>query len=306
MALNSLQSFGPRIYRDDANNGGGGGGAGGNQNGGGSGNDGGGAGGGGPGDRKQRRERGMPSMFSPNVEGQYRGFISRYGNPDDAEAVNAASRYMWSELYQVRKKNRELRESLEAFERRVPQNSLVLIGDDVTAFNRLKQRAGGTIAKLEEMLTRLASLEEAETNRAQSQVRADAAKSVGFNAAALADRLHVTGLQLEVREDTQQDGSKKKVAYVRKDDKAAWEPLSVVAARDWKDHLPVLRAAASQSGDDSHDDSSGTGEEYVDFVETGAQGGKATGGSAVDNFIKRRDETNTKRPNPLGAAKTGA
>lgn len=308
MALNPSQ-IGVRVHRspDGGEGAGGGGGAGGNENGGGSGNDGGGAGGGSGDRRRDRTERSnMPRMFSPNVEGQYRGFISRYGTGD--EALEAASRYMWSELYTVRRRNKELRESLEAFERRVPPNSQVLVGDEVATFLRLKKDAGGSIANLEASLTRLKELETESANRSRSDVRKKAATALGYNPAVLEDRLNVTGLQLEVRDDAQADGSKKPVAYVRKggDDKAPWEALGIVAERDWKDHLPALRVAPP---DGSADDSSGSSEEetFVDFVETGAaSGSKATGTSSVDSFLKKRDEQNKKRPNPLGAAKTGA
>jgi len=306
MALNPFQ-LGTRVYRSPDGDGSGGGGSGSGTGGTGGDGDGGSSSARSRERADERKARRVPRMFSPNVEGQFRGFVSRYGEGDDA--LEAAARYMWSELYQVRRKNVDLREQLDEFAKRVPPDSVVLLGAEATALNALKKH--GKLTDIPALLTQLAELQGKEAQRAAEQVRADAAKATGFNRLVLEDRLERTGLQLEVREEAQQDGSKKKVPYVRKanDDKAPWEALSIVASRDWKDYLTALRAAPASGSTQEQHDSSGSADEqsYVEFPETGAAGGDTpTGTSAVDKFIKNRDEGNKKRPNPLGAARQGA
>jgi hypothetical protein len=214
--------------------------------------------------------------------------------------VEDAARAMWAELYNVRKQKRDLREQLDQFEKRTPAGSLILLGNDVTAWNALK--ALGTPDEIKTKLGELAQLKTQEAQRARLEVRKEAAKSLGFHPLALDDRLTVSGLDVELRDEQQADGQTKKVAYVRKngDASATWEPLKQVAERDWKAHLSALRAASANGDGEGSHESAGT--DVIYFPDNGAHGGAGGARSVVDRFIEDRDKAAAKRPNPLGAA----
>lgn len=201
---------------------------------------------------------------------------------------------LWREALTNRQRHSITKQELDALKARMPEGSLVLVGEDVTNFNAFK--ALGKPAEVKAKLDNEAKLQGELATAKRREVRGAAAKAHGFNAAVLSDRLDLSQFDVEMREVTD-GGTKKQVAHVRKagDDKAVWEPLPIVAERDWKDYLPALKASSGEGGT-----SAGT-TTAIEFPNNGAGSGSSQGGSVVDRFIANRDKSNAARPNPLGA-----
>lgn len=205
----------------------------------------------------------------------------------------ALAKKLWVEALTNRQRHSETKQELIALKARIPDGSLVLIGEDVTNFNAFK--ALGKPAEVKAKLDSLTTIQGELATAKKKEARSAAAKAHGFNAAILSDRLDIAQFDLEMREVTE-GTTKKQVAHVRKagDDKAVWELLPVVAERDWKDYLPALKASSGDGG--SGGQGAGNG---IEFPNNGAGAGNA--GSVVDRFIANRDKANAARPNPLGA-----
>lgn len=268
-----------RRYLDD-NAGGGSGGGGGTGGGTGAGTGGAGAGAGGGGGTGR-----LPSR----VEADFQGMLLRTPGTNDAERAIAAARVLYDDNHQLRTRVRTLKGEVDGFKTRNPQGSIVLHGQDLADYNAWK-----ALGKPAEIKTKLDEAEKTRNELAaatRKTTRAEAATLLGFNPAALDDRLTVANLDVEIREETQSDNTKKKVAFARKagDAAATWEPLGTIATRDWASHLPALKQAGGAGG---------TGGDLIPFPNNGASGG-GTSGSVVDSFIKRSAEAAQQRPNPL-------
>lgn len=256
-------------------------------------------GGGGSGDPPGEKKKSATPIPASESEAKYLVQLAQCGGSHEVLAKK-----LWGEALVTRQRHARTRDELAALQARNPQGSLVLVGEDVTNYNTYK--TFGKPAEVKAKLDSEARLQGELAASKRKETRAAAAKAHGFNAAVLSDRLDLAQFDVEMREVTE-NGAKKSVAHVRKagDDKAAWEPLTAVAERDWKDYLPALK---SSGGDTAGGGGSGAGTgSAVEFPNNGA--GPGTAGSITDRFIANRDKANAARPNPLkaqGAAQKSA
>lgn len=221
--------------------------------------------------------------------------------------MSVAARHLYTENYQVRRRNATLRLEVEEWNRRYPAGTIALTGDDALAFAELKKR--GTVrqvlAVLKEGDDAKSKLVEVET----TSRRGEAARTIGYNERVLADLCEFKKVEVEVREEVR-EGKKVKVPFVRKagDPTAQWELLTAYAEREWADHLPALKKSgqsAQQNGqvNDNNPDPSldPSSTNILQFPDNGA-GTNGEPMSLVDQHIKQAAEAAAKRTNPLRAA----
>lgn len=254
-----------------------------------------------PGPRPAPAPAGGGTRLPANVEAEFDSLIVRQPGATQADKAIAAARFLFNENHNIRRKAREQRKTIEAFETRNPQGSIVLHGQalaDYRAYEALGKPAD-VKAKLEAG-TRLES-EVAETKRKESRTKA--ATSLKWNPRVLESQLREEGLELEVRTETGADQKAREVAYVRKagEQNATWESLEAKAARDWKDPALVaaLKAAPASSAN-GNGAGNGQANTFVTFPDNGAGNGAGSGsGSLLDKFTTQRAEAARKAVNPL-------
>ncbi len=234
-----------------------------------------------------------------NVEAEFQTLVTRTGNAE------ATARSLFDENYRLRRRIRDQKKALEAFETRNPQGSIVLHGEALANYRAYEQ-----LGKPAELKTQLETAKQTATELAAAKVkdaRTKAATILKFNPAVLADRLTIDARELEIRTETGSDGKAKDVVYARKagDANATWEPLETIAARDWKDHLPALKAGAPAGGNGNGGNAAGS--DFVSFPDNGGGNGSSGSASLLDSFTKSRAESARAVTNPLQpqGARTG-
>ena len=236
-----------------------------------------------------------PTRLPAHVEAEFQAAVIRAGNAE------AAARGLFDENYRLRRKFRDQKKTIEAFETRNPQGSIVLHGEALANYNAMM--ALGKPAEIKQQLedgkATKARLAEAE----RKDLRTKAAKALKWFPPALEDRLTADPRELEIRTENGTDGKPREVVYARKpgDPNATWETLETVAGRDWKDHIPALKAGAQNGASGAAAGAgAGTGESFVTFADNG--GGNGTSGGAatmLDTFTKQRAEAARAVSNPL-------
>ncbi len=246
---------------------------------------------------------GSTTRLPANVEGEFQALVVRQPGATDAERALAAARYLFNENHTIRRRSRDQRKTIEAYETRNPQGSIVLHGEALANYRAYEQlgKPAELKTKLEEA-TRL-SAEAAETKR--KETRSKAAASLKWNPKTLEHQMREEGLELEIRTETGADQKAREVPYVRKagDANATWESLEAKAARDWKD--PAL-VAALKAAPPAQQQAAGTAAAatsatpFVQFHDNGGGNGAGSGGgSLLDKFTTQRAEAARKATNPL-------
>jgi len=236
------------------------------------------------------------------VEPEFQTLVTRAGNAE------AAARSLFDENYRLRRRVRDQKKALEAYETRNPQGSIVLHGEQLAEYNALK-----TLGKPAELKAKLDEATKTATELAAAKVKDARAKAAGlmkWGAATLADRLVADPRDLEIRNETGSDGKPREVVYARKpgDPNATWETLETVANRDWtKEHLAALKAGAAGTNGAGAAAGNGQPASYVTFPDNGGGNGSSGSGSILESFTKSRAEAARAVTNPLQpqGARTG-
>lgn len=183
-----------------------------------------------------------------DVNAFVRSVVASAGSADSALAR------LGKDNMRYRRNINQLKEKLEAFQTRNPDGSIVLVGEQVTQWNAIKEILKTTPpdrikSALEELPVIRGKLEEAE----RVSVVSSAAADLGYDSVVLADLIKTKGLQL-VKADVnvkQEDGTTvvEKQWQVKEGDAA---PVLIESSSAIKPYLPALKK--SGTGDEGRDD----------------------------------------------------
>jgi hypothetical protein len=142
---------------------------------------------------------------------------------------------LFSENFQLRDKNRELKKQVPA------DGSVVLAKEDGQAFEAFK----ALNLKPDEIKSKLEAHETIATENAalkKKDTLRDIAQASGFKLSVLEDRDKASGgLEYSLKDEKDAKGSTRKVAYVKDGEKVV--SLEQFAADKWTDYLPALKDA---------------------------------------------------------------
>lgn len=253
------------------------------------------------------------SVTVPQVsaDAYVRQLRDEHGNND-----RAALRRAGKDNQKLRRKNAALAQELDGYKTRNPQGSIVLVGDDVTAWNELKS----TVATAKEKGIKLPDLPKVLKERDELLVEKSkvetksAARKAGEALGFKGDGLDLfeqiatdKGLLFEEKEVTVMKGNKaEKVKrwHSKKSSDEKASPVLIEDSAELKPWLKALRAASSEQGDngsDSDDASDSTSDSPIsgseeEVVHTFIPEQKSSGGGGkrkdfASGFMKSRYPT---------------
>ena len=199
--------------------------------------------------------------------------IQRHNND-----LTAVINHLFNDNYQLREKNRGIKEQVKLLEGKVPAEGAVILGADEAKLLEAYKALGGPedLNKFQgEFQTVKAELD---TLKRESMLET-AATAHGYKASVL--KTLVKEAQVEMRE-VEKDGQKKPAAFVLNGDQAI--NLDDYVSKNFADFLPALRLEASPPG--------------TQFIPQGT-GGQNPKGDVVSNFVKKAQETRDSQTNPL-------
>jgi hypothetical protein len=259
----------------------------------------------------------MPKPLSPE---KVTRFLARFGAPTDNAAVNAAVNALLTDAHRYREKLRvagegpykpdariaELEQENQRLETELdrvsgqlpPQGAVVLAGDEAKAWDVFKGLGKPEDVK-KALAEELPALRSKVTGTETATAATEAAKLLGWNAAATVGAITDKGLVVSLVDGKDKDGKAIKVPHVRPagDDKAATVPLADWVSTNAAYLTPALTATGGSSG------SGGTGTQsttpLTPFPVLSAGGSPAATGDPVADFANRAQAARDARPNPL-------
>ncbi len=215
-----------------------------------------------------------PATPPPGPEAGVQALIQRHNND-----LTAVINHLFNDNYQLRDKNRGLKEQVKQLEGKVPAEGAVILGAAEAKLLAAYQALGAPDdlkrfqGELQTAQTELAALK-------RESLLETAATAHGYKASVL--KALVKEAQVEMRE-VEKDGQKKPAAFVTGSDGQALN-LDEYVSRNFADFLPALRLEAGPPG--------------TRFIPQGT-GGQSLRGDVVSDFIKKAQEARDSQTNPL-------
>lgn len=210
------------------------------------------------------------------AEASLTAFKAKWNN--DLERAVAA---LFDDNYNLREKNRKLREQLDAA--KLPEGAVVLTKEQASDWEAYqKLGAPDALVKKEDLdaaNAKIAALDARERHDT-------AAKELGWKGSVLHDLAESKGLHIEVRDETENGKAVKRV-YTRPkaDEKAPLVLLEKHVSEHLADYLPALKEKPAGPA----------------IPPMGPAGGSNGSSSVADEYLKRREEMSKARTNPLVA-----